>query len=424
MVTELGQYSASPPRRRRRRAGAATDLQTVQSAQPQPSTHASSTSAPSLHSITSTTHVAAMRERKSISLVTAAAVSLAQNIALARATTVTDSSWRSDLGVDSQTWSLAMKASGRLALLDLHDLYVKEPSKLQSARLPPFRGGGAGQGGDGNERNRDDDVFYNPQLSLSTAWSASSAQLPAPSQSATKAAIRECVESSQSASSSNDLQTPAGGATDGSCGQDMQQVCAGSSRTRQNSSAAITNTVSTTTRASGQARALVTVWASWNILNGALLTLTPKDSYDFAAYLVEAIGAVRVSHGLQLFLAAGADISAQKVMGVGILVRLVFLAASFALGTYETLQTQRKAPFLLSAGVMSMAALSLLGNKGRPMLMANVFSTTTCIKGINMIFRPGFAANRLFGMDVTDGELYWILHLSETVFSLLFVMPI
>mmetsp|Transcript_6823 Transcript_6823/g.13314 ORF Transcript_6823/g.13314 Transcript_6823/m.13314 type:complete len:357 (+) Transcript_6823:94-1164(+) len=354
------------------------------------------------------------QERKSISLVTAAAVSLALNIALARATTLTDTSWRSDLGVDSQTWSLAMRASGRLALLDLHDLYVKEPSKLQSVRLPPFRGGGAGEDGDGSERNKDDDVLYNPRLSLSTAWSASSAQLPAPSQSATKAAIRECAESSQSVSPANDLQTTPGGASAGSCGQDMQQVCAGSRRT---------NTVSTTTRASGQARALVVVWASWNILNGALLTLTPKDSYDFAAYLVEAIGAVRVSHGLQLFLAAGANISAQKVMGVGILVRLVFLAASFALGTYETLQTQSKAPFLLSAGVMSMAAFSLLSNKGRPMLMANLFSTTTCIKGMNMIFRP-FASNRLFGMGFTDGELYWILHSSETVFSLLFVRPI
>ena len=291
-----------------------------------------------------------------------------------------DSSWRRDvIGVPPIAWNTVMEASGCLALMDLHELHGRDTSQfLQQLRrrLPPpvVRGGACGLGGNG--RGGRDTGHTNaadprqPHVSVSTAWSKPSS----PRQSATKEAIV-----------SNNVQ-PSISTLDGKM----------SSR-----SGARPSTASALSSPSLLATMLAALWSSWNILNGALLTFTPKDSYDVAAYLVDAIGVVRISHGLQLFLSTVARVPSKTSMGVAILPRLLFLIACLAMKTYEQLgvQTTASPMVLISAGVMSVAAIALLSDRGRPNLLANLFSTMTFVKGCGFMFRPDRTAGKLFGFD-------------------------
>ena len=292
---------------------------------------------------------------------------------------VVDSSWRRDvIGVSPTAWSAVMAASGRLALLDLHDLYARDASQLL------VRGGASGYRNVPNAGAVDP---RRPHMSVSTAWS----RLPSSGQSSAAAAqltVGDIEEVSKSlpASTERPSITTVGDDSKKSSGSVSR---AGASMIRSSSSSP-----------SLLATTLVAIWSSWNILNGALLTFTPKEPYDTVAYLVEAIGVVRISHGLQLFLSTVANFSSKRSMGVALLPRLLILVACLGLKTYEQLGMEAAVPMVLvSAGVMSATAFALLSDKGRPNLMANIFSTMTFVKGCGMMFRPERTAAKLFGFD-------------------------
>ena len=153
------------------------------------------------------------------------------------------------------------------------------------------------------------------------------------------------------------------------------------------------------------ATALAAVWSTWNILDGALLTFAPKDDpYDVVAYLVEAIGVVRISHGLQLFLSVVVGVPPKTSMGVAILPRLLFLITGLVMSTYEQLEFQPTASrmVLVSTGGLSVTAATLLSDRGRPTLFANLFSMMTFVKGCGMMFNPEGIANALFRIDASS----------------------
>ena len=283
-----------------------------------------------------------------------------------------------------------MAASGRLALLDLHDLYVRDASQLL------IRGGASGYSGSGSGFNNMPSTGAvdprRPHMSVSTAWS----KLPSSGQSSAAAAqtigdIEEDTSLSKSPLPASNEQPSIT-----TVGDDKKSASSGSvpraGSMIRSSSSSPPSLLATT---------LAAIWASWNVLNGALLTFTPKESYDMVAYLVEAIGVVRISHGLQLFLSTVASVPSKMSMGVAILPRLLFLVTCLGLKTYEQLGMEAAVSpmVLVSAGIMSATALALLSDKGRPNLMANIFSTMTFAKGCGMMFRPDRTAAKLFGFD-------------------------
>ena len=148
------------------------------------------------------------------------------------------------------------------------------------------------------------------------------------------------------------------------------------------------------------AKTLAAVWSTWNILDGVLLTFAPKDDpYDITAYLVEAIGVVRISHGLQLFLSTVVGASSKTSMGVAVLSRLMFLMACIRKKTYGqlgVLQSTASQMVIVSAGGMFLTAMALLSDSGRPYLIANLFSAMTFVEGCFMRFCPNQTADRLF----------------------------
>ena len=146
------------------------------------------------------------------------------------------------------------------------------------------------------------------------------------------------------------------------------------------------------------ATTLAAIWSTWNILDGILLTFVPKDPYDITAYLVEAIGVVRISHGLQLFLSTVAGVSSKTSMGLAILPRLLFLATCLVMRTCDQLGMQSTVGpiVLISAGGMSVTAIALLCDRGRPTLIANLFSAMTFVKGCCIRFCPDHTAAKLF----------------------------
>jgi hypothetical protein len=291
---------------------------------------------------------------------------------------IVDSSWRRDIiGVRPTAWNTVLLASGRLALMDMHDLYVRDASRLL------VRGGASGYGlGHGADRAGIGSANANanaidprqPHVSVATAWSKRSQS------TATQTAIGDAEEKTSPVS--NKLPPTSIATVDG-------KASPGSVATSIASSPSLLATT------------LAAIWSLWNILNGTLLTFTPKESYDVAAYLVEAIGVVRLSHGLQLFLSAVASFPSKMSMGVAILPRLLFLLACLGMKTYQQLgiQTTASPMVFVSAGVMSATAFALLSDKGRPNLMANIFSTMTFAKGCSMMFRPDQAAAKVFGID-------------------------
>lgn len=249
-----------------------------------------------------------------------------------------------------------MQASGELAMVDLQDLYAKELSKV---RLLPFRGGG------GDSTNRDELTQVRPSVSLSTAWSSD--RLPAPSTTATEAAIesvrRYAIERTQAFESN----VPA--------------------------------------------LALATIWAVWNILNGFLLALTPKRTSDLASFLVEHTGAIRIGQGMGIFMATSAGISPAKAIGIGLLTRLTFLAKSLIAGTCGAHDLPR-GPIFLSGIVLIGTIVSTLSGKGRPMLTANFYSTTTAIEGLFLLFYPMLASESMFGFDVaSESESFYCMYM-------------
>ena len=151
------------------------------------------------------------------------------------------------------------------------------------------------------------------------------------------------------------------------------------------------------------AKTLAAVWSTWNILDGILLTFAPKDDpHDVVVYLVEAIGVVRISHGLQLFLSTVVGVPSKTSMGVAILSRLIFLMTCTAMKTCEqlgVLQSTASQLVLVSAGGMFLTALALLSDRGRPYLMANLFSAMAFVKGCYMRFCPNQTSTKLFRCD-------------------------
>jgi hypothetical protein len=82
-------------------------------------------------------------------------------------------------------------------------------------------------------------------------------------------------------------------------------------------------------------------WAALCFLNGALMALAPAlgakilfgaeatQDDGFGIYLIQAIGCVLVGHGLLVYLATATNVTVQRALGYGILVRLLFLFKSF-----------------------------------------------------------------------------------------------
>ena len=308
-----------------------------------------------------------------------------------------DSSWRRDIiGISPTAWNAVMAASGRLALLDLHDLYVRDASQLL------IRGGASGYSGSGSGYNNMPSTGAvdprRPHMSVSTAWS----KLPSSGQSSA-AASQQTIDDIQEDTSLSKSPLPASNEQPSitTVGDDKKSV---SSRSVPRAGSMIRSASSSSP--SLLATTLAAIWAGWNVLNGALLTFTPKESYDMVAYLVEAIGVVRISHGLQLFLSTVASVPSKMSMGVAILPRLLFLVACLGLKTYGQLGMEAAVSpmVLVSAGIMSATALALISDKGRPNLMANIFSTMTFAKGCGMMFRPERTAAKLFGFDGTTSS--------------------
>ena len=280
-----------------------------------------------------------------------------------------------------------MVASGRLALLDLHDLYVRDASQLL------VRGGASGHNNMPNTGAVDP---RRPHMSVSTAWS----KLPTSGKSSA-AATQQTID---------DVEEDASFSTSFSASNEQPSIVTVGDDKKSASSGSVSRTAASMITSSSSpsllATTLAAIWSSWNILNGALLTFTPKESYNMVAYLVEAIGVVRISHGLQLFLSTVVCVPSKMSMGVAILPRLLFLVACLGLKTYEQLGMEAAVSpmVLVSAGIMSATAFALLSDKGRPNLMANIFSTMTFAKGCGMMFRPDRTAAKLFGFDGTPSS--------------------
>lgn len=248
-----------------------------------------------------------------------------------------------------------------MALTDRHGLrmYGRDASQILQprsrrrklhVRVPPLAVRGGGGNLDGNSRDAVDD--RRPHMSVFSAWS----KLASKRQSATE---EERYVSKIDDNSKMSLPSP-----------------------------------------SLHATTLAAIWSFWNILDGTLLTFAPKDDpYDVVAYLVEAIGVVRISHGLQLFLSTVVGVPSKTSMGFAILPRLLFLIACLVMKTYNQLgvpQSTASLMVLVSTGGMFLTATALLSDRGRPYLMANLFSAMTLVEGCFMRFYANQTAAKLF----------------------------
>lgn len=150
------------------------------------------------------------------------------------------------------------------------------------------------------------------------------------------------------------------------------------------------------------------------LANGLLFGLAPSlgaslfgvDLEDdaFSRYLLGAIGAVAIGHGINILLASVSGLSPQRAIGFGLLARLTFLAKSFALNTYEKMNA--KTGFMsVNTAVMSWTTFSLLTGAGNPFLAAKVFSTMSLLKAFMLLMTPTKGATKMFGLDASTENM-------------------
>lgn len=156
---------------------------------------------------------------------------------------------------------------------------------------------------------------------------------------------------------------------------------------------------------------LVTMASAFFLANGLLFGLAPNlgaslfgidlEGDVFSRYLLEAIGAVAFGHGINVLLSTVVSgVSPQRAIGFGMLIRLAFLAKSFALNTYEKMDAETR--FLsVNSVIMSWTTFSLLTGAGNPFLAAKVFSTMALAKACLLLMRPTKAATKIFGLDAS-----------------------
>jgi len=164
-------------------------------------------------------------------------------------------------------------------------------------------------------------------------------------------------------------------------------------------------------RTAGANTLMVSIASAFFLVNGVIFGVAPSfgarlfgiDVEDdvFSRYLLEAIGAVALGHGISMLLASISRISPQRAIGFGMLVRVAFLAKSFLLHTYAKMGA--KTGFLsTNTAIMSWTTFSLLTGAGNPFLAAKVFSTMALSKASFLLMRPNKAATKFFGMDISE----------------------
>ena len=126
----------------------------------------------------------------------------------------------------------------------------------------------------------------------------------------------------------------------------------------------------------------------------------------FSSYIVKAIGCVLIGHAISLTCATctAFNMSAQKALGFGILIRLLFLIKSFMFKVYEDIDA--KTNFLsVNTVIMSWCVFSLLTGKGNPFVAAKTFSTAALLKASLLFANPIAGAKKFFGIDVGSKDM-------------------
>ena len=154
----------------------------------------------------------------------------------------------------------------------------------------------------------------------------------------------------------------------------------------------------------------ISIWAGLDAFSGMMMAFAPSSiskvygldtekQGKFSLYLVKAIGCVLMGHAISLICATTLNMSAQKALICGILVRLLFLVKSFLFNVYDEINAETK--FLsINTVIMSWCTFSLLTGKGNPFVAAKTFSTAALLKASILFFNPIAGARKFFGIDV------------------------
>ena len=159
----------------------------------------------------------------------------------------------------------------------------------------------------------------------------------------------------------------------------------------------------------------INIWSGLDAFSGIMMAFAPSyiskvyglDSVKqgkFSMYLVKAIGCVLIGHAISLICATALHMSAQKALGFGILVRLLFLIKSFIFNVYDDIDA--KTNFLsVNTAIMSWCTFSLLTGKGNPFVAAKTFSTAALLKASLLFINPIAGASKFFGIDIGGKDM-------------------
>ena len=159
----------------------------------------------------------------------------------------------------------------------------------------------------------------------------------------------------------------------------------------------------------------ISMWAGLDAFSGMMMAFAPSSiskvygldtekQGKFSLYLVKAIGCVLMGNAISLICATTLKMSAQKALGFGILVRLLFLVKSFLFNVYDEINAETK--FLsINTVIMSWCTFSLLTGKGNPFVAAKTFSTAALLKASILFFNPIAGARKFFGIDISSKDM-------------------
>ena len=162
-------------------------------------------------------------------------------------------------------------------------------------------------------------------------------------------------------------------------------------------------------------QAFINVWAGLDAFSGMMMAFAPsyiskvygldaEKEGKFSSYIVKAIGCVLIGHAISLICATVFNMSAQKALGFGILIRLLFLIKSFMFKVYEDFDA--KTNFLsVNTVIMSWCVFSLLTGKGNPFVAAKTFSTAALLKASLLFTNPIAGAKKFFGIDIGSKDM-------------------
>ena len=162
-------------------------------------------------------------------------------------------------------------------------------------------------------------------------------------------------------------------------------------------------------------QAFINVWAGLDAFSGMMMAFAPsyiskvygldaEEQGKFSMYLVKAIGCVLIGHAISLICATALTMSAQKALGFGILIRLLFLFKSFMFNVYDDIDA--KTNFLsVNTAIMSWCTFSLLTGKGNPFVAAKTFSTAALLKASLLFINPIAGASKFFGIDIGSKDM-------------------